>query len=88
MDSLFSTVWEAILDSRQVKCWVVALAILSFFAQSVNAKVWQISNKADLLAIKDHPERYGDSFHMTADIDLSGEVFTEALIAADGGFGD
>jgi len=44
---------------------------------------YQIANKQDLLVLGVSTHHYDKHFVMTADIDLSGEVFTKAVIAAD-----
>ncbi|MFH1371611.1 MAG: GLUG motif-containing protein [Planctomycetota bacterium] len=44
---------------------------------------YQIANKDDLLYLGANTGDYGKSFIMTADIDMEGQVFTMAIIAAD-----
>ncbi len=44
---------------------------------------YQIATKADLLCLGTNTAHYSKHFIMTADIDLTGEVFTNAVIAAD-----
>jgi len=44
---------------------------------------YQIANKQDLLELGANTNHYDKHFVMTADIDLSGEVFTKAVIASD-----
>jgi len=47
------------------------------------ANPYQIATKADLLELGTTTSDYGSAFIMTADIDLSGESFTTAVIAPD-----
>lgn len=42
---------------------------------------WQISSKADLLAMGDNVEDYNDCFIMTNDINMAGDVYETAIIA-------
>ena len=44
---------------------------------------YQIATKADLLALAAEPNDYSKCFILTADIDMEGQVFTTAIIAAD-----
>jgi hypothetical protein len=51
---------------------------------------YRIATKADLLALAGRPTKYNRCFILTANIDMEGQVFTTAIIAADtsssGGF--
>ncbi|MGD0784547.1 MAG: GLUG motif-containing protein [Sedimentisphaerales bacterium] len=49
---------------------------------------YQISTKADLLTLAANTTDYGLCFILTADIDMGGQVFTTAIIAADTVMGD
>ncbi len=44
---------------------------------------YQIDSAADLVYLGQHSEYYGDDFILTADIDMTGQSITEALIAPD-----
>ncbi len=44
---------------------------------------YQIANKDDLLALAANTADYGKCFILTANIDMQGQVFTKAIIAAD-----
>jgi len=45
---------------------------------------YRISTSAELIYLADNDEFYSDNFILTADIDLAGNTFTEALIAPEG----
>ena len=47
------------------------------------ADPYQIANIADLFYLRYHSNHYSKYFIMTSDIDLAGEVFTDAVIARD-----
>jgi beta-lactam-binding protein with PASTA domain len=47
------------------------------------ANPYQIASKADLLTLAATPSDYSKSFILMADIDLTGEIFTAAVIAPD-----
>jgi len=47
---------------------------------------YKIATKADLLALAVNTDDYGDCFILTADINMAGQVFTTAIIAADNSF--
>ena len=44
---------------------------------------YQIATKADLLALAADTGDYGKCFILTADVNMAGQVFTTAIIAAD-----
>ncbi len=47
---------------------------------------YKIATKADLLALAANTDDYGKCFILTADINMAGQVFTTAIIAADNSF--
>lgn len=71
-------------SSNEAECSVVTLGLPVYSGGSgTAADPYQIVTKADLLYLGTNTTDYTRNFILTANIDLAGEVFTNAVIAAD-----
>lgn len=74
--------WKTI--NSVVLCFVLSSIAFAYSGGSgTTSDPFQIANKADLLELAASTWDYDKAFILTADIDLSEEVFTTAVIAAD-----